>query len=97
MRLYLPLRAVYFDQILSGEKTEEFRRVTPYWSKRLEGRTYDGLVLTRGYPPRHDLTRRLELPWRGLTRQTITHPHFGPAPVEVFAIRLTPLIAPPEG
>lgn len=90
MKLLLVLKSEYFDAILRGEKTEEFRRVTPYWSKRLEGRTYDGLVLTRGYPPRNDLTRRLELPWRGLTRQTITHPHFGPLPVDIFAIRLAP-------
>ena len=48
--LHLPLKAVYFDQIRDGAKREEFRLVTPYWRKRLEGRTYDRIVLTLGYP-----------------------------------------------
>ena len=84
--LTLPLNGVYFDQIKDGSKVEEFRLVTPFWSKRLEGRTFDRIVLTRGYPPRDDHSRRLVRTWRGFTRKTITHPHFGPEPVEVFAI-----------
>ena len=84
--LTLPLNGAYFDQIRDGSKVEEFRLVTPFWSKRLQGRTYDRIVLTRGYPPRDDHSRRLERSWRGFTRKTITHPHFGPDPVEVFAI-----------
>ncbi len=27
-------------------------------------------------------------PWRGFSNIVITHPHFGPAPVEVFAIHV---------
>jgi len=87
--LQLALNGVYFDQIKNGEKLEEYRLVTPYWIKRLEGRSYDRIVLTRGYPPRDDMERRLEMPWRGLRRMTITHPHFGPEPVEVFAIKVS--------
>lgn len=87
--LTLPLNGVYFDQIKDGSKVEEFRLVTPFWSKRLVGRDYDRIVLTRGYPSRDDLCRRLERPWRGFTRKTITHPHFGSAPVEVFAIHVS--------
>lgn len=48
--LYLPLKAVYFDQIRTGTKSEEYRLVTPHWSKRLEGRDYDRIILTLGYP-----------------------------------------------
>ena len=84
--LTLPLKAEYFHQIKAGTKTEEYRLVTPYWTKRLEGRVYDHIVLTKGYPPVLDHTRRLTLPWQGYVRKTITHPHFGPDPVEVFAI-----------
>jgi len=29
---------------------------------------------------------RIVQPYRGFERQTITHPHFGPDPVQVFAI-----------
>jgi hypothetical protein len=84
--LILPLKGLYFDQIVAGTKTEEFRLVTPYWRKRLEGRTYKTLVLTRGYPAAEDHTRRLTKPYRGYTLKTITHPHFGAHPVLVFAI-----------
>lgn len=90
MKLTLPLKAEYFNAIRDGTKPEEFRLVTPYWRKRLEGRTYDGIVLTLGYPAADDTGRRLERPWRGHRQTTITHPHFGLDPVEVFAIDVRP-------
>lgn len=90
MKLTLPLKAEYFDAIKAGTKPEEYRLVTPVWVKRIEGRTFDGIVLTKGYPKADDTMRRLELPWRGYVRKTITHPHFGPKPVEVYAIKVSP-------
>jgi hypothetical protein len=84
--LTLPLKGEYFDAIKDGTKPEEFRLITPYWRKRLEGRTYDSIELTRGYPKRDDRARRLTLPWHGYRITTLTHPHFGADPVEVFAI-----------
>lgn len=86
--LILPLKAVYFHQIKAGTKPEEFRLFTPYWRKRLEGRTYDRIVLTLGYPAAGDLERRLIRPWRGFRETSIQHPHFGPDPVRVFAINV---------
>ncbi|GAB3248997.1 hypothetical protein [Chitinimonas naiadis] len=87
-RLTLPLKAEYFDQIVAGTKPEEFRLQTPYWRKRLEGRHYDEVEVTKGYPKRGDTSRRHVMPWRGYREITITHPLFGPGPVEVFAIRM---------
>jgi hypothetical protein len=84
--LILPLKAEYFHQIKDGTKPYEFRLRTPYWTKRLEGRRYDRIVLTLGYPARDDFDRRLCMPWRGYELMTITHPHFGPDPVDVYAI-----------
>jgi hypothetical protein len=84
--LHLSLKAEYFNAIKAGTKPLEFRLVTPYWTRRLVGRTYDGIELTLGYPARDDAERRLCRPWRGFERQTIQHSHFGPGPVEVFAI-----------
>lgn len=92
--LTLPLKAEYFDAIRDGSKVEEFRLLTPYWMKRLFAdpqrpalpRAYDRVVLTKGYPARDDHDRRLVRQWRGFTVRTITHPHFGPDPVEVAAI-----------
>ncbi|OZI26677.1 RNA-binding protein [Bordetella genomosp. 9] len=102
--LTLSLKGEYFDAIKAGTKTEEYRLCTPYWKRRLtrqskyadslvEGsitveRCYDRIILTRGYPKRDDQERRLILPWRGYTIQTITHPHFGPEPVQVYAIEV---------
>lgn len=86
--LHLPLKGIYFDQIMNGEKLEEYRLVTPFWAKRLEGRDYDRIELTKGYPPKDDHSRRLTRPWKGYRKTTITHPHFGPDPVEVYAIRV---------
>lgn len=86
--LTLAVKGEYFDAIKAREKPEEYRLCTPYWQKRLEGRTYDRIELTRGYPKRGDLSRRLNLPWQGYRVKTLTHPHFGENPVTVFAINV---------
>ena len=86
--LTIPVNGVYFDQIAAGTKPEEYRLVSPFWSKRLEGRRYDAVVMTRGYPKAGGVegVTRLTRQWTGFERKTITHPHFGLEPVEVFAI-----------
>lgn len=90
--LVLPLKREYFEQIKAGTKTEEYRLCNSYWERRLYGRfgSYDRIILTLGYPRRDDTERRLVLPWRGFTIKTITHPHFGPDPVRVYAIDVRP-------
>ncbi|WP_291732274.1 ASCH domain-containing protein [Leisingera sp. F5] len=88
--LHIPLKGEYFDQIKAGMKPYEYRETTPYWRKRLVGRDYDSIILTRGYPSREDNERRMKLPYRGFRVMDITHPHFGPKPVEVFAIDVRP-------
>ena len=47
--LHLNLYREYFDQILNKEKVIEYRDITPYWSKRLEGRHYDLIQFRNGY------------------------------------------------
>jgi hypothetical protein len=84
--LHIPLKGEYFDQIKAGTKPLEYRETTPYRIKRLVGREYDNIVLTRGYPKRTDHERRLVLPYRGFKIRRITHEHFGTEPVLVFAI-----------
>lgn len=86
--LVLHVRRKYFDAIVRGEKTEEFRRCTPYWRKRLEGRVYDGVLVACGYPSFERAELLYATQWRGYRVTTITHPEFGPAPVQVYAIRL---------
>ena len=86
--LTLPLKGIYFDQIKSGEKLEEYRLCSAFWMTRLLNKSFDKIVLTRGYPKRTDTSRRMEIPWRGYEIKKITHPHFGPDPVNVFAIKV---------
>lgn len=92
--LVLPLKGEYFNAIKDGSKPEEYREANAYWTRRLidkagNPKTFDDVVLTLGYPGRDDDSRRLRRPWRGFVRKTITHPHFGGFPVEVFAIDVT--------
>lgn len=47
--LYLTLKKRWFDLILSGEKTEEYREIKPYWQKRLTDKSYDRVVFRNGY------------------------------------------------
>lgn len=35
--LHLPLKAKWYNMQESGEKTEEYREITPYWCKRFTG------------------------------------------------------------
>lgn len=86
--LVLPVKRIYFDSIKAGTKGEEYRLVTPYWTKRLVGREYDQVVITLGYPSYAQTDRFLYFPWNGFRKTRITHPHFGPDEVEVYAIEL---------
>jgi hypothetical protein len=98
--LTIPVNGVYFDQIACRAKDEEYRLTTPYWSRRLMFRDYASIVLTRGYPTGGGIegVTRLTRAWRGYERKMITHPHFGPEPVEVFAIDVSlPLANTPSG
>jgi hypothetical protein len=84
--LHLSLKGDYFHQIKAGTKLEEYRLCTPYWAKRLVGRSYTSIELAWGYPKADDTERRIVRPWKGYTIKTIKHEHFGPDPVTVFAI-----------
>ena len=84
--LTLPVKRIYFEQIRDGLKDCEYRLTTDYWYTRLLGQHYDKVVITLGYPKKDDVSRRLEFPYRGYVVRDLLHPHFGPDPVEVFAI-----------
>ena len=84
--LILPLKREFFDAIKNGSKSQEYRRANDYWQQRLEGHSFDRVILTLGYPARDDHSKRLTRAWRGYRKETITHPFFGPDPVEVYVI-----------
>lgn len=86
--LQLAVKGEYFDAMIRGEKTEEYRLCNDYWKKRLVNRKHDRLIITKGYPKRDDSSRRIDVPYDGYKIKTITHPHFGDKPVKVFAIKV---------
>ena len=87
--LTLPVKGVFFKQIRSREKPEEYRLYDDYWRKRIEGKSFGFVEVTHGYPKKNDLSRRVRRRWKGYTIKMITHPHFGKDPVKVFAIDVT--------
>ena len=50
--LLLRVHKPWFDAIAHGHKKYEYRRVTPYWTTRIEGRQYDKIVFQNGYGAR---------------------------------------------
>ena len=46
--LHLTLKKKWFDLILSGEKTEEYREIKPFWDVRLTPE-YDVIKFRNGY------------------------------------------------
>ncbi|EBZ0422422.1 DUF550 domain-containing protein [Salmonella enterica subsp. enterica serovar Newport] len=86
--LQLAVKGEYFDAMIRGEKTEEYRLCNDYWNKRIMFREYDRLIITKGYPKRDDFSRRIDVPYDGYEIKTITHPHFGDKPVKVYAIKV---------
>jgi hypothetical protein len=87
--LHLAVKKVYFDSIKIGCKGEEYRLTTDYWKKRLLGRDYDEVEITLGYPSAIDYERRMTFKYNGYRKTKLTHPHFGPDEVEVYAIDLS--------
>lgn len=47
--LHLTIKKKWFDMILSGDKTEEYREIKEYWNKRLIDREYDFICFRNGY------------------------------------------------
>lgn len=88
--LQLAIEGEYFQAILDGDKTEEYRLQNAYWARRLEGKEFDKLILTWGYPSKTDGKRRIEMPWAGVKKKWMAHKHFGSEAVEVYAIQIPP-------
>ena len=66
--LHLTLLRCWFDEIVSGRKTREYREIKPYWTKRLAGREYDEVWFRNGYSEGMPFMR---VEWKGLTTERI--------------------------
>ena len=51
--LHLTLKKKWYDMIASGEKTEEYREIKPYWTTRLKDflvkKPFDYIIFKNGY------------------------------------------------
>ena len=47
--LHLVLKRHWFDKIVSGQKTSEYRACSDYWNKRLQNKNYNTVVFHKGY------------------------------------------------
>jgi hypothetical protein len=86
--LILAVKSEYFDLILEGLKDKEFRKIKPYWTKRLVNKSYDNVVITKGYPKKDDYTRILTFPYNGYVIEPIKHKEFNNQLEDVYAILL---------
>lgn len=83
MILKLTLYKQYFDEILSGQKKEEYRLVKPFWEKKLTKR-YDGIQFTNGYGNDRPM---MIVECLGIERNKVVVDLFNDS-VEVFVIKL---------
>ena len=86
--LVLHLKGEYFDLIVDGLKPYEYRKVTPYWTKRLIGKDYDNLILWKGYPRKTEIDKRIIFKYHGYHLESLTHKEFGSDPAEVYVLSL---------
>ena len=93
--LTLNLNKEYFDEILSGNKKEEYREVKEYWTKRLKQK-YGRIVIKCGYPKSEDISKEIWFEWNGFVKKKINHKHFGNKEIEVYAIDLNKKIENPK-
>lgn len=76
--LHLNLHREFFAMIAAGRKPIEYRKQSPYWRKRLEGRKYDAILFRNGYARG---APEMLIEFRGLRR-------FGKGQNAYYAIRL---------
>ena len=91
--LHLHLKFEYFDAIRSETKTEEYREFDTWKDKLIDEKgnpiIFDQIKLYRGYPKSDDEGSHMLREFYGWKVIDLTHPHFGPDEVKVFAIDVT--------
>jgi ribosomal protein S27E len=85
--LHLTLHKKWYDLILSGKKTEEYRDVKEYWIKRLSGQTFDVIHFKNGY--RKD-AREMTVECTGCVKKHIL---WEGSTKEVFALQLGKILS----
>lgn len=83
----MTLHKIWFDQILKGEKIEEYREIKQYWAKRLI-KDYDVICFKNGYSK---AAREMTIQYQGYEVKQILHPISNKIET-VFAIKLGNII-----
>lgn len=84
-KLHIIIKRKYFDQILTGEKTEEYRLIKDYWVKKLVNKSYTHIIFQAGYLKS---SPKIEIEFLGYSIKILKHEFFGDDTVCVFAIKL---------
>jgi len=87
--LFLILHKKWFDEIKAGKKKKEFREMTEYWRRRIEGREYSCIIFQNGYAKN---APRVKVQYKGYSIAQLTHEHFKNKPVTVYALKLGEII-----
>jgi hypothetical protein len=72
--LDLVLKGEWFKMIASEEKKEEYREITPYWDRRLDGRSYDVVRFRWGYETK---SPKIWVECKGIQKGGIGNPKWG--------------------
>lgn len=91
--LHLTLKRQWFDMIASGEKTDEYREIKPYWETRLsDASRYSVVRFRNGYNPGSP-TMTIEL--LGIS-QGVGNPKWGAPSSPVYRLHLGKIIEQPS-
>lgn len=85
MKLQLTIKKKYFDEIFLGVKTEEYRVVKSYWSKRIIDKKYSHIIFTNGYSQN---SPKIEVEYLGYEIKKIKHDFFGSKKVNCFVLKI---------
>lgn len=89
--IHLPIKREWFDMILSGEKKEEYRSLTNYWSRRLTNHHIDSIKEDYGVPCEHVYVTINVKTKEGRTTVTLTNGYSSDSPrivVELTGLKI---------
>ena len=84
-KLFIIVKNQYFQDIVSGNKTREYRRYTPYWISRIVEREYTHIIFQNGY----NSAKRVQVSYLGYEVQTLQLDFFGPLPIKLFILKIS--------
>jgi len=86
--LHLVVTNKWYQQIVAGTKTEEYRQVKKHWISRLtwHGGKYKAFKYIKFVNGHQKNAPFAIAEFKYILLKEITHEHFGPSPVAVFAI-----------